>query len=141
MNLNGYYLFINGTLRAIGSASDKIQISGGDITFGSSDQTGSISRFENAAINSTISTNKPLTVNNNIIDGGVSVTSSTISNNIISGGGPFTDWGGRPQDATFAVTTYGDSSVSSNAISSSTGGFGILIRTGHTSVSGNVISN
>ena len=33
VNLNGYPLFVNGTLKAIGSASDKIQISGGDYIY------------------------------------------------------------------------------------------------------------
>lgn len=241
VDLNGYYLFVNGTLRAIGSAFDKIQISGGTITFGDNSLTGSTSRFENAVINSTISSSKPLTLNNNIIysgvtvgatsafnynyilgdinaggsttisnnnisgdisvgdsctissntiigdttagtsvtvtnniitgglpygfpfaghayaialtvgnsstisnntiSGGVSATSSTISNNIISGGGPFTDWGGRPEDSSSAVTVTGNSSVISNVIFSTTGGYGILIRSGYTYVSGNAISN
>ena len=55
VNLNGYYIFVNGTLQAIGSASDKIQISGGEISFGDNDQTGLNSIFENTMINSTIS--------------------------------------------------------------------------------------
>jgi hypothetical protein len=239
VNLNGYPLFVNGTLKAIGSASDKIQISGGDITFGSSSQTGSGSAFENAVIYSSISCSKPLVVKNNLINasismgdnsilsdntilaivstgssctiswnnisgdvsignsctifdntvtgditvgtyaaitnniingskivfapfgghsytialtvanfstisnnsitGGVSATSCTISNNSISGGAAFTDWAGRPEDATSAVEVTGDSSVTSNVIWSSTGGYGLLIRNGYTHVSGNII--
>jgi hypothetical protein len=241
VNLNGYPLFVNGTLKAIGSASDKIQISGGDITFGNSSQTGSDSAFENAVINSTISCSKPLAVRNNIINasisigdnstlsdniilatvttgslctisgnnisgdvtigdsctifdntingdttvgtyatitnniingskivfapfggysytialtvanfstisnnsitGGLSATSCTISNNSISGGAPFTDWAGRPEDATSAVEVTGNSLVTSNVIWSSTGGYGVLIRTGYTHLSGNTIQN
>lgn len=239
VNLNGYPLFVNGTLKAIGSVSDKIQISGGDITFGSSEQTGSSSAFENVVINSTISCSKPLAVKNNIINasigmgdssilsdniilatvttgssctisknnisgdvtagdsctifdntingdttvgtyatitnniingskivfapfgdysytialtvanfstisnnsitGGVSATSCTISNNSISGGAPFTDWAGRSEDATSAVEVTGNSSVTSNVIWSSTGGYGVLIRKGYTYLSGNII--
>lgn len=240
-NLNGYYLYINGTLRAIGSTSDNICIFGGDINYGNSSEVGVDSIFENVVLNSTITSSKPLTMNNNTINngitvgatslfvnnmilggvsagssttlsnnningdislgdfctisnntivgdttagisltvsnnvitggepytypfaghgfktaltagsssiisnntisGGVSVTSSTISSNVISGGGPFTDWGGRPQDATSAVTVYGNSAVFSNVIFSSTDGYGILIRSGYANVSGNAISN
>jgi hypothetical protein len=239
VNINGYYLFVNGTLRAVGSTSDNIRIFGGDITYGSSASVDST--FENAVINSTISSSQPLTMNNNIINseitvgsnsvitnniihngtktgnsskllnnnisgdisvgdfctisdntivgdmttgssakisnnkisggkiyymafgghgyttalivsnsseisnnnisGGVSATSSIISNNTISGGAPFTDWAGRPEDSTSAVTVTGNSSITSNAIYSSTGGYGILIRTGYTYVSGNNIQN
>jgi hypothetical protein len=241
VNLNGYDLFVNGTLRAIGSTSDNIQISGGDITFGSNDQTGLDSAFENVVINSTISSSKPLKLNSNIINvrvnvgansvisnnivvaaidtgdnatvsnnnikgdlsvgssstisdntiegdvttgssakilsntingssiyfmpfgghgyttaltvgglseisnntisGGVKASSSTISNNVISGGAPFTDWAGRPEDSTSAVTVSGDSSIISNTIFSSTGGYGVLIRAGYTYISGNIIYN
>jgi hypothetical protein len=241
VDLNGYDLFVNGTLRAIGSISDAIQISGGDITFGDSDQTGVDSAFENVVINSTISSSKPLTMKNNTINekisvgdaselagnnifrsvtagstttisnnniksdvsvddsciianntidgdittgefarilnngisgsryypkppgghgyttaltvgyksevlnntisGGVNARSSTIMNNIISGGAPFTDWGGRGSDSSSAVTVDGDSSIISNTISSSTGGYGVLIKSGYTHLSGNVIHN
>jgi hypothetical protein len=241
VNLNGYYIFVNGTLQAIGSASDKIQISGGEISFGDNDQTGLNSIFENTIINSTISSSKPLKLNNNTINveinvgansvisnniivaainardnatfsnndikvdlsvgdsciisdntikgdvttgsfakilnntingsrfyaippgghgytialtvgwlsevsnntisGGVKATSSTITNNTISGGAPFTDWGGRSADSTSAVTVSGDSSIISNIIFSSTGGYGVLIRDGYTHISGNIIHN
>jgi len=240
VNLNGYYIFVNGTLKAIGSASDKIQISGGKISFGDNDQTGLNSIFENTIINSTISSSKPLKLNNNtinvrvivgansiisnnvvlasidtgdnatvsnndiksslsvedssiisdntirggvttgnfakflnntisgssyyrippgghgytialtvglhsevsnnIISGGVKATSSTITNNTISGGAPFTDWGGRAADSTSAVTVSGDSSITFNIISSSTG-YGVLISGGYAYVSGNIIQN
>lgn len=241
VDLNGYYLFVNGTLRAIGTASDNIHIFGGDIDFGNNSQVGTDSIFENAILNSTISSTRPLIMNNNTINngvsagdtsefndnlilsdinaessttisnnnitgnisvgdfctisgntivgdtttgisttvtnnvitggfpytfpfaghayataltvgnsaiisnntisGGVSATSSMISNNTISGGGPFTDWGGRPEDSSSAVSVTGDSSVVSNIIFSSTSGYGILIRSGYTYVSGNAISN
>jgi hypothetical protein len=241
VNINGYYFFVNGTLRAIGSTSDNIRIFGGDIKYGNSSQVGVNSIFENAVLNSTIASSKPLTINNNTINngitvgdtsvlsnnvflaqvstgssctisennisgdvslgnsctisnntiagditvgtyatitnntiegskkiyapfggygyttaltvasfstisdnaiiGGVSAESCTISNNSISGGAPFTDWAGRPEDSTSAVSVSGNSSVISNIIFSSTGGYGILIRSGYTYVSGNAISN
>ncbi len=241
VNLNGYELRVNGTLRAIGTASDNIQISGGTITFGDSHQAGLGSAFENAVINSTISSSNPLKMNNNTVNekitvgdsselisnnilrsvttgsttiilnnkitgdvsvgdsciianntlkgdittgksarilnniingsrfypkppggggytialtvddsseiinntisGGVEASSSAIMKNIISGGAPFTDWGGRGQDSTSAVTVNGDSSIVANTIFSSTGGYGILIRSGYTYVSSNVIHN
>jgi hypothetical protein len=241
VNLNGYELFVNGTLRANGVTSNNIQISGGDITFGVSDQTGLDSSFESAVINSTISSSKPLRMNNNTINSGISIgatseltnniilcsitagssttllnnnidgdvsvgdssiianntiegdittgksarisnnilngsryypkppgghgyttaltvgslseilnntisggvkaSSSTIMNNIISGGAPFTDWGGRGSDSTSAVTVDGTSAIISNTIFSSTGGYGVLIMSGYTHISGNVIHN
>jgi hypothetical protein len=241
VNLNGYTLFVNGTLQAVGSASENILLSGGEISYGDNDQTGLNSIFENTVINSTISSSKPLKLNNNTINvgvtvgansvisnnlvlaaintgdnatvsnnnikadlsvgdsstisdntieadvtagssakilsntingssiyfmtfgghgytialtvgalsevsnntisGGVTATSSTISNNTISGGAPFTDWAGRPEDSTSAVEVRGDSSVTFNVISSSTGGYGVLIRGGYAHVSGNVIQN
>lgn len=53
VELNGYCLQVNGTLRAVGSSADKISISGGQITFtdqstGWNQQTGSGSIIENA---------------------------------------------------------------------------------------------
>ncbi len=234
VDLNGYYLYVNGTLQAVGSPSENIHISGGNINFGDNDQVGVNSAFENAVLNSTISTTKPLAVKNNTIigsvtagtasnvseniilgdvnvgassmisknsingsittgdtsvishntifgdteagnnasvyyntmtasrlatnpstalsaaayseitnntvTGGISATSSTISHNIISGGFPFTDWSMvRVTDSTSAVEVYGNSSVISNIISS-TQGYGILVRTGYTYISGNIIS-
>lgn len=241
VDVNGYYLFVNGTLRAIGSISDNIRIFGGDIDYGDSSEVGVDSIFENVVLNSTITSTKPLTmtnntinnrvtvgdasafnynlisnyiitgssttisnnnitgdiyvgdfctisnntiigdvtagtsvtvennviiggrrytvppggsayttaltvedsstIRNNAISGGISATSSTIFNNTIAGGGPFTDWGGRDADSTSAVEVTGNSSVISNVIFSITGGYGILIRSGYTYVSGNVISS
>ena len=36
VNLNNYFLYVNGTFKAIGDSTDKIQIYGGNITFGNS---------------------------------------------------------------------------------------------------------
>lgn len=239
VNLNGYTLYINETLKAIGSATDNIHFTGSNITFGDS-ATGS-SRFENAIISSSITSSKPITFsndiiystisvagssifsgctimssvnagnsttlsNNNIVGdvtvgeastvsgntingdvttgysatlssntingskrviapfggysytiavtvgnssiishntifGGVTAISSTISDNIISGGSRFTDWAGRSEDATSALAVSGTSTVTSNALFSNTGGYGLLIRAGSTTVTGNAIRN
>lgn len=239
ININGYYLYVNGTLKATGTATDNVLIYGGEITFGGSSSTNSA--FENTIINSTVSSGKSLTLNNNTINsvlsagdgstvtnnkitatlslgnsciltsntisgdvstgngntilnnaifsdisagtdttisnnvingtklvpsgmgghsyatavkvgnysvvsdnsisGGVSAAYSTIRNNNISGGGPFTDWVGRPEDSTSALEVSGNSSVTSNVLWSTTGGYGLLIRHGYTVVSNNIIKN
>lgn len=239
VNLNGYYLYINGTLQAQGSGSDGILILGGDTTFGAG--ASDSSAFSFTEINSTISSARAIAFNNDIINkdiscgnssalsnniitgqvtaggsttitnsiikgdvtlgdscsisgstingdtktatsatimnnvlngskiviapfgghsytiavtvssfstitnnqitGGLRATSSTISNNVISGGADFTDWAGRPEDSTSAVDVDGTSSITSNAIWSSTGGYGILIRSGYTTVQGNNVQN
>ncbi len=106
VNLNDYYIRVNGTLRAIGSNNDKIRINGVSgapplgnlipftygITFttiseGYNEQTGSGCIIENAIIDSTtISVTSSTKMSNNIIDGFISAgDSSIISNNIITG--------------------------------------------------------
>jgi hypothetical protein len=57
VNLNNYYITVNGTLRAVGNNADKIQINGGEIVFSQSssswnEQTGSGSIIENAILTS-----------------------------------------------------------------------------------------
>jgi hypothetical protein len=59
VNLNDYYILVNGTLRAQGNGADKIQFNGGEITFtdyssGWNGQTGSGSILENVQIDATI---------------------------------------------------------------------------------------
>ena len=84
VDLNGYYIFVNGTLQGIGSDTETMQINGGEILYGDNDQVGLNSIFENTIINSTISSNKPLILNNNIINVGVTVgANSVISNNVV----------------------------------------------------------
>jgi len=58
INLNNYYIQVDGTLRAIGSNSDQIHFNGGQITFtsvsnGWNEQTGSGCIIENAILSST----------------------------------------------------------------------------------------
>ena len=59
VNLNDYYIMVNGTLRARGSGADKIQFNGGQITFtdyssGWNEQTDSGCIIENAEMDATI---------------------------------------------------------------------------------------
>jgi hypothetical protein len=91
INLNNYYLRVNGTLNAIGSANGKITFNGGQITFtivsnGWNQQTNSGSIIENSIINQTsISSSIPIKIDNSIINSQITVASSIISNNIVTG--------------------------------------------------------
>jgi hypothetical protein len=111
VNLNDFYIMVNGTLRAQGSGTDKIQFNGGEITFtqyGSdwNEQTGSGCIIENANLDSTyvdigsvstkITNNSILRISaayrtiisHNTIHNGITYSgaSGTLSYNIISGG-------------------------------------------------------
>lgn len=135
VNLNSYYIQVNGTLRAIGSGTDKIRINGvsgapppgSKITFaaineGYNEETGSGSIIENAVISSThidvvVSSVK---ISNNSINGVISAgASSIISNNIITG----------------KIGAGGSAVVSNNTI---TGGIGL--RGGSASILNNTIT-
>lgn len=239
VNLNGYTLLVNGTLKAYGTTAHNIHINGANITFGAA--ASGNSEFYNVVTNAQITSSKPLKLDNNTLNnaltvgdasvitnnvingavkaentatltsniitgdvtatdsatlkdskvvgdvtlgenatvsnnfikgsrfissglGGVSVTtaltvgrrstimhnaisgsvtatSSTVSDNTIAGGAPFTDWVGRPEDATSALSIGGDSSVTANVLYSPTSGYGLLIRSGNTVVSGNLVND
>jgi hypothetical protein len=78
-----------------------------------------------------------------------------VKDNVICGGGPFTDWVGRPEDASSALEAYGNCTVTSNVLWSVTGGYGLLTRgiyyynyntsqgaySGYAVVSNNIIKN
>lgn len=91
VNLNSYYIMVNGTLRAQGSSADPIHFNGGQITFVQfstdwNEPTGTGCIIENAVISSTIDFNNSPKINNNTITGGISVKTSgtpVISNNTI----------------------------------------------------------
>ena len=95
VNFNGYYLQVNGTLRATGSTSDPIRFNDAEIACtsvsnGWNDQTGTGNIIENAIIDGTsIASRNALKINNNTIYGGQGViyagNASIISNNIITG--------------------------------------------------------
>lgn len=253
INLNGYYLYVNGTLRSVGSASQNIFLYGGSLTFNDSATANSL--LENTILNTTVTSTKPLTVNNNTLNaafttgsgstltnnkinaaltlansctlsnnyitgpvsagngttitgnevynetiagnntmvsnnvmnynkaisggwggygystalkvesgsvvsnntitGDVDVFNSTVTGNVICGGGPFTDWVGRPEDATSALEAHGFCTVTGNVLWSRTGGYGLLTQrlysynytsgqggyTGYVTVHNNIIKN
>ncbi len=92
VNLDSYYIRVNGTLIAIGNPTNKITFNGGQITFttasnGWNEQAQSGCIIKNAIINHmTISNSNPIKIDNCIINGDVSVTSSSIiSNSIVTG--------------------------------------------------------
>jgi hypothetical protein len=91
VNLNGYYIRVNGTLNARGSPNDKITFNGGQITFTTlsnswNEQTNSGCIIQNAIIDQTqISASNPLKIDSSTINSEISVTSAIISNNIVNG--------------------------------------------------------
>jgi hypothetical protein len=92
VNLNGYYIRINGTLNARGSPTDKITFNGGELTFttvsnGWNEPTQSGCIIQNAVINQIVISNKnPIKIDSSIINSNISVTSSSvISNSIVTG--------------------------------------------------------
>jgi hypothetical protein len=92
VNLNGYYIRVNGTLIARGDTNDEITFNDGQITFtvvsnGWNEQTQSGCTIQNAIINQiVISTSNPIKIDSSVINGDISVTSSSIiSNSIVTG--------------------------------------------------------
>ncbi len=146
VNLNDYYIMVNGTLRAQGSGADKIQFNGGEITFTehSSDwneQTGSGCIIENANLDSTyvgigsvstkITNNSISTIRvayqtimeHNTIHDNVtfySGASGTLSHNIISGRLEITSSSPMVSNNTISGEVYvsgGSPTISHNTIS------------------------
>jgi hypothetical protein len=137
VNLNNFYIQINGTLIANGSSTDRISFSNGQITFASvsvswNETTGSGCMIENAVLDETeISSSNPLkvskcTTNRSITAGNSSVISynnitnsvnvgdaSVVTNNIINGALS----GGRSVTVTNNTVTYASSSRGAKALS------------------------
>ena len=124
VNLNDFYIMVNGTLRAKGTETERIQFNGGEITFipHSSDwneQTGSGSIIENANLESAIvdiTSASPKIIDNSIL----TITGSgnpIVSRNIIHDG--ITVFGGSVSynDISGGVSVKGGSVVSNNTIS------------------------
>lgn len=89
VNFNSYYLTVNGTLRAVGSSSDKISFNGGSIEFTSfssswNEQAGSGCIIQNAVLNGTSVSEGSAKIDNCTINA-QSINSFMISNNIIVG--------------------------------------------------------
>jgi len=117
VNLGGYYIQVNGTLRTVGTSTDKVQFGDGQITFtsvsqGWNEQTGSGSIIENAVLSQTsISSTNSLKITGSTIAGEVIVgTSSIISNNVITGRNF------SPETPPYALTIGGSSVISGNTI-------------------------
>ncbi len=144
VNLNSYYIQVNGTLVARGTDADKIYFNGGSISFESSsvswnEQTGSGSIIENANVSSRIGiTTASIKINNNLIGSEIIIENSstivsnnkisnfldilgvgtpTISNNIINGG---ISVGGDFYGSTLGPIGSGSILISNNTI---TGGY------------------
>ena len=69
VNLNDYYIMVNGTLRAQGTEVDQIQFNNGDITFTQysnswNESLGSGCILENSVLSSTIGVQAPVKINN-----------------------------------------------------------------------------
>jgi hypothetical protein len=79
VNLNGYYIRVNGTLTARGNPTDKITFNGGQITFttvsnGWNEQRQSGCIIENAVISQTsISSSNPIKIDSCIINSNIEV--------------------------------------------------------------------
>jgi parallel beta-helix repeat protein len=92
VNLNGYYIRVNGTLTARGNPTDKITFNGGQITvttvsnrWKEQSQSGCI--IENVVISQTsIHSSNTIKIDNCVINSNIEVTSSIISTNIVNGG-------------------------------------------------------
>jgi hypothetical protein len=91
VNLGSYYIRVNGTLNAKGTASEKIIFNSGQISFtasanGWNEQTSSGCIIENSIINQTSFFNSnPIKIDSCIIISQITVASSIISNNIVTG--------------------------------------------------------
>lgn len=101
VNFNGYYLRVNGTLTAIGTSAEKIILNSARIIFTElsdswNEQTSSGCIIQYAIINQapytggtsypSTSNINPIKIDNCIINGGISVTSSIVTNNQVNGG-------------------------------------------------------
>ncbi len=82
VNLKNYYIYVNGTLKILGTQSEKVHIDGGSITFGEGNQVGTNSKLAYVTLNAQITSNNPLTVTHSDISSTVTAgNSSTFSNN------------------------------------------------------------
>ncbi len=146
VNLNGYYIMVNGTLNARGRGTDKIQFSSGEITFTqySSDwneQTDSGCIIENANLDSTyvdIGSVSPKITNNSILRISVAY-SAIISHNTIHNG--ITFYSGASGTLSRNIISGGlKLTASSPAVSNNTISGGVVISGGSPIISCNIIS-
>ena len=137
VNLNGYYIMVNGTLQAWGNYGNPDTFNGGQITFtqystGWNASAGSGSIIVLSVLSSSVILNSSPLISNNIITGGISVNSgmANISNNTILLQG-------------ISLGLHNDNTTISNNIISgcSTGITTLLDGNGSTIIQGNLIVN
>jgi hypothetical protein len=122
VNLNDYYMEVNGTLIAKGVADGRILFNGGKITFIQAsddwdDETQKGSIIENAGVNCLLSTGSaPIQIINSSFTKGLRVGGDAIvsHNTITSSIG--SDWVGRPVYAEVGLSVSGNAYVSDNVI-------------------------
>jgi hypothetical protein len=122
VNLNDYYMEVNGTLIAKGVAGDRILFNGGEIMFIQAsdywdDETQKGSIIENAGVNCLLSTGSaPIQIINSSFTKGLRVGGDAIvsHNTITSSIG--SDWVGRPVYAEVGLSVSGNAYVSDNVI-------------------------
>jgi parallel beta-helix repeat protein len=150
VNLNSYYIRVNGTLTARGSSTDKIYFDGGSVEFTSSstgwnEQTGTGSVIENAIINATLQLgNTSPMINKNTIMKSIYVGggSPIISKNTIAIVTP-SDWLGRPSYLSIAIGIGNENTalIIDNTISGHLDNTAISISGGSPTIQRNQISN
>jgi len=151
VNLNGYYILVNGTLSARGSSTDQIHFNSGIIRFTESssdwnEQTGSGCIIENANLSSTRIEigNSPKINNNSIYELGVD-GSPTISENTILGRVAISGISGSPAILHNSITNSTPGSVSvgggSPTISHNTINCRIIVGGGSPTISHNTIND
>ncbi|MBT0159944.1 hypothetical protein G4O51_08160 [Candidatus Bathyarchaeota archaeon A05DMB-2] len=151
VNLNGYYIMVNGTLRARGTSSNKITFNGaGSISFTGfsadwNEQTNSGCIVENAIFRTTsVSSDSSVKISKSSLDSGVSGGGATIiSENVIEGKVS----GGLVSGNTITGDVSGDTvtnniitgSVSGNTVSKNTITGGVIAR-GNCVISENTVT-
>lgn len=93
VNLNGFYIMLNGTLRAKGTNIDRITFNGGSVIFTNfsvplNDQFGGVNLIENAVFtNGSVLSSSSIMVNSTYINGNITTvgSSAVINNNITNG--------------------------------------------------------
>lgn len=144
VNLNDYYMEVNGTLIAKGNADDRIVFNSGTITFieendDLNDVTQNGSIIENAGVNCFVSTGRASIINNSFTEG-LSVGGSAIisKNTITSRIG--SDWVGRPVFPDVGLSVSGNAYVSDNVIFGEFNTAAVSIS-GSPTIQRNIISN
>jgi parallel beta-helix repeat protein len=150
VNLNSYYIRVNGTLTARGSSTDNIYFNGGSVVFtplstGWNEQTGTGSIIENAIINATLQLgNTSPMVNKNTIMKTINVGggSPIISKNTIDIG-TLSDWLDRPVYLSTAIGIGNENTalIIDNTISGSLDNTAISVSSGSPTIQRNRISN